>query len=99
MDQETLLKFIQRIIMTSNNEDQSVRALQELEAILKKQGIPETQQSLVASAIEGAEDSSDSMYRSISSLPVLSPEELQNAVIRAHEAMLREEEERRNGRC
>lgn len=99
MDQETLLKFIQRIITTSRNEHQSSQALRELESILKKQGIPETHRSLIESAIQGTDDSIRSMNTSISSLQVLTPEELHNAVTRAHEAKLREEEARRNGRC
>lgn len=99
MDQETLLKFIQRIISTSVNGLQAVQALQELQTILKKQGIPETHLALIESAVKGSDDSLDDMQSSVSSAPVFSPEALQTAVMRAHEAKLREEERIASGRC
>ncbi len=99
MELEILLRFIQRIISTSVDVRQSVEALRELQSILKKQGIPETHLDLIESAIRGTDDSLPAMQSSVSSLPALSPGDLQDAVTRAHEAKLREEERMRMGRC
>ena len=99
MDQETLLRFIQRIISTSVDRQQAVQALRELQTILKKQGIPETRLALVESAVKGADDSLPAMQSSAASAAAFSPEALQIAVTRAHEAKLREEERMRSGRC
>lgn len=99
MELETLMKFIQRIISTSVDGRQSVQALRELQSILKKQGMPKTHLDLIESAIQGTDDSLSAMQSSVSSLPALSPRDLQDAVTRAHEAKLREEERMRNGRC
>ena len=97
MDQETLLKFIHRIITV--NKCAPRLALDELESILKKQGASPDLLALLGQAKHGMEESSSAMRSAVSSSASLSPEDLQSAVIRAHEQKLRDEEAARNGRC
>ena len=99
MNRETLLQFVQRIILANTDGAQARLALEELASILKKQGVPETDLQLIRSAGEGVTDSADEMRGLVSASPSLSPKDLQAAVERAHARKLREEEERRNGRC
>ena len=97
MNQETLLKFIHRIITV--NTDAPTLALDELEAILKKQGASQELLALIRSARQGAAESSETMRKTVSASPALSPQDLQTAVTRAHEQKLRDDEAARNGRC
>lgn len=99
MNQEVLLRFIKQIVSTGSIGQQSVLALQELEAILKKQGVAQDLLDLIETAVRGLTDSSPTMVSSVSSKPALSAQDLENAVLRAHEQKLREEEALRNGRC
>lgn len=99
MNEETLLRFIHQIVATGSNGEQSVLALQELSAILQRQGVDEAGLALIEAAIRGLQDSDMTMIKSVSASPVLSADDLKNAVLRAHEQKLREEEAQRNGRC
>ncbi len=99
MNEETLLRFIHKIITTCGDGDQAELALRELEGILVSQGFAQEKLSPIHSALEGLEDSGEMIRDAAFSAPALTPEALQNAVTRAHERRLREEEERRNGRC
>lgn len=99
MNEETLLRFIHQIVATGSNGEQSVLALQELSAILQRQGVDEAGLALIEAAIRGLQDSGRTMIKSVSASPVLSADDLKNAVLRAHEQKLREEEAQRNGRC
>lgn len=99
MNEETLLRFIHQIVATGSNGEQSVLALQELSAILQRQGVDEAGLALIEAAIRGLQDSGMTMIKSVSASPVLSADDLKNAVLRAHEQKLREEEAQRNGRC
>ena len=99
MNRETLLRFVQRIILANNDGAQARLALEELASILRKQGVPEADLQLIRSAGDGVTDSAAEMRGLVSASPSLSAEDLQTAVERAHERKLREDEERRNGRC
>ena len=99
MDEKALMMFIHRIISTSSVDNQSLNALRDLESILKKQGIPPAQLSILEATIKGMTESGKTMKAQVSTLPELSPEALRTAVQRAHEEMLRLEEAMRNGRC
>lgn len=99
MNEETLLRFIHQIIATGSDGPQSTLALQELSAILQRQGLDEAGLALIETAIRGLQDSGSTMIKSVSAFPSLSADDLKNAVLRAHEQKLREEEAQRNGRC
>ncbi len=99
MDQKTLMAFMHRIITASNDGNQAVMALSELESILKMQGISKEDLALIQSAREGLTDSGRTMKSAVASSPVLSLDALRVAVTRAHEQKLRDEEAARNGRC
>ncbi len=97
MNQKTLLQFIHRIITV--NTDSPGPALNELESILKKQGVSQELLALIQSAKQGVSESFPEMRKAVSASPILSPQELQTAVTRAHERKLRNDEAARNGRC
>lgn len=97
MNQETLLKFIHRIITV--NTDAPSLALDELQAILKKQGASPELLQLIEAARKGVSESNSTMRKEVSASPALSVQGLQTAVTRAHEQKLRDEEAARNGRC
>ncbi len=99
MNQQTLLRFIRQIILTSHGGAQSILALGELESILEKQGVPEESLALIRDAVRGLEDSQTTMQSTLDQFSSLSPEDLRTAVMRAHEQKLRDDEARRNGRC
>ena len=97
MNQETLLKFIHRIITV--NTDAPSLALNELETILKKQGASPELLQLIETAKKGISESNSTMKKEVSASPALSVHGLQTAVARAHEQKLRDDEAARNGRC
>ena len=99
MNRETLLRFIRQIILTSTNGVQSILALQELAAILKRQGADQESLTLIESAVQGLTDSEPTMKSALSPQPALSPTILEIAVTRAHDQKLRDEEAARNSRC
>ncbi len=97
MNQETLLRFIHQIITV--NTSAPGLALGELESILQKQGASQELLKLIQSAKQGISESSPAMREAVSASPVLSVQDLQTAITRAHEQKLRDEEAARNGRC
>ena len=97
MNQETLLKFIHRIITV--NADAPGLALSELESILEKQGAARDLLDLIRAAKQGISESSPTMRKAVSESPVLSAKDLQTAIARAHEQKMREDMAARNGRC
>ena len=99
MEQSALMAFLHRIILASGTGDQAVRALNELEGILKRQGISEADLALIESARQGMKDSAPRMQQELAAPSAPSPEMLQTAVTRAREQRVREEMEARNGRC
>ena len=98
LDEASLLRFIQRILLSSEKPRQSVLSLTQLKKIMEEQNCPPGLIRLIEQTIQGLLDDPE-VIRETAVGKGVSSRSLEDAVQRAHESRIRREMAERQGRC